>query len=768
MNTRPMKVAAALLCLAGACLASTANAQRPPCATTPGAPAKLLLAGNGSGLLPRASRSGVTSEMTVVDASGHALADSEIVFTLPANSSAKFFENGAKRLARTPYSIGCYLNVPEFITPTELGPIVMRAEVSGTGLSRDFQFNILETPAVHGIYEARLEPHGSFAAGGPRGYLARARMQVGFVDRPGLGFSGVPVTFTVPASGPSAVFEDGALSATVMSDVNGIALAPPMRSNGIIGKFSVKAASSAGERNVGTFANVGGARLDMVQVPGVTTEFPQNLENWGQVTLFGYPCEFPLPAGVAVDALVDGRPISTVPFDRMSVEGSVVRGCDASGNSTFIFASRGAWGSFGRYQVTYALKENGPVDGAVAEQTAKFDVTPQASGPAANGAPAWRAGAIPHRIDHPALCRLQAGTGAGVRTQDLPPAPAGQRFPWGGIRYVMPACTSVGSDQRVVVEFDAPVPAGAKVLWHGPGTAQAAAQWHSLPAAIHGNRLQFVVIDGGLGDADPAGSAISGVVALAVPEPGTAPDFHQGLWWGGPQQSGWGVGIAQNDARMFVTLYAYDDSGAPRWWVVPGGSWSADFATFTGAAYQPRWGSAGMIAGDPVGHVSLEFGGDGKATMRYQLGGKSGEHAIERQSLGAPARDLRWDYAGMWWYGAERNGEGVFIAQEHSTLFTVLYDYDYTGQTKWRVLPGGLWTENPYRVTGFVAPGLFSTRSDSSFFAGYDAARLRVLRDNDGGVLPKGDGLATLFLGYQFEFDSGNVPVTRDIERQPF
>src|SRR6185436_9109408 len=109
-------------------------------------------------------------------------------------------------------------------------------------------------------------------------------------------------------------------------------------------------------------ANVGGTRLEMVQVPSMTTEFPVSLDNWGQVTLLGYPCDFPLPTGVAVHALVDGRPISTVPFDRLAVDGSVVRGCDASGNSTFNLSSRGAWGSFGRYQVTYALTESGPVD----------------------------------------------------------------------------------------------------------------------------------------------------------------------------------------------------------------------------------------------------------------------------------------------------------------------------------------------------------------------------------------------------------------------
>jgi len=770
MNGTPMKVASTLLGIAAACLCVTAFAQRPPCSKTPGAPAKLLLLeGYANELLPRASRSGVTPEMAVVDASGGGLADSEIVFPLPAGSSARFPATGTTRYARTMYT-GCYVTVPEFITPTELGPIVMRAEVTGTGLSREFRFNIVETPARHGIYEAHLEPYIYLAAGGPRGYLARASMRVGFVDRPGLGFSGVPVTFTVPTSGPSAVFEDGSLTATVMSDFNGIALAPPMRSNGIIGKFSVKATSSAGERDVGTFANVGGTRLEMAHLPSGTSELPEYLENWGQVTMFGYPCDFPLPAGVAVHALVDGRPISTVPFLPPPQEGngSVIRGCDASGNSTFSFSSRGAWGSFGRYEVTYALTENGPVDGAVAEQAATFDVRPHASGPAANGVPAWRAGSIPHRISHSPFCRMQPGSGPELPSQDLPPAPAGQRFPWGGFRYVMPACFSGASEQRVVVEFDAPVPEGAKVLWHGRGSPQAAAQWHSLPAAIHGSRLQFVVVDGGLGDADPAASSISGVVALAVPEPGTAPGFHQGLWWGGPQQSGWGVGIAQNDARMFVTLFAYDDAGAPRWWVVPGGSWSSDFATFTGAAYQPSWASAGMVPGDPVGQVSLAFGVDGKATMRYALGGKSGERTIERQSLGAPSRDLRWDYAGMWWYGAQRNGEGVFIAQEHSTLFAVLYDYEPTGQTRWRVLPGGLWTENPYREIGFVAPGLFSTRSETSFFSGYDPMRLQVRRDSDGGVLPKGDDRATLFLGYQFEFDSGNVPVTPGIERQPF
>jgi hypothetical protein len=50
---------------------------------------------------------------------------------------------------------------------------------------------------------------------------------------------GVPVTFTLPASGPSATFPDGGLTSTVTTDKEGYATARGIRSNNVPGPFSI-------------------------------------------------------------------------------------------------------------------------------------------------------------------------------------------------------------------------------------------------------------------------------------------------------------------------------------------------------------------------------------------------------------------------------------------------------------------------------------------------------------------------------------------------
>ena len=41
------------------------------------------------------------------------------------------------------------------------------------------------------------------------------------------------------------------------------------------------------------------------------------------------------------------------------------------------------------------------------------------------------------------------------------------------------------------------------------------------------------------------------------------------LWWN-PSQPGWGVGIAQQAGRLFVTVFTYDTGGNPTWWFMSG------------------------------------------------------------------------------------------------------------------------------------------------------------------------------------------------------
>lgn len=48
------------------------------------------------------------------------------------------------------------------------------------------------------------------------------------------------------------------------------------------------------------------------------------------------------------------------------------------------------------------------------------------------------------------------------------------------------------------------------------------------------------------------------------------------LWWGGVEQNGWGINIAQQERTLFSIWYTYDQNGKTIWYVMPGGSWNGN------------------------------------------------------------------------------------------------------------------------------------------------------------------------------------------------
>jgi hypothetical protein len=81
---------------------------------------------------------------------------------------------------------------------------------------------------------------------------------------------GVSVTFTAPATGPSGTFLGGSLTATVTTDVNGLATAPTFMANTVAGTFTVTVVASGGNNPSGTFTltNTAGAAATIVATSG--------------------------------------------------------------------------------------------------------------------------------------------------------------------------------------------------------------------------------------------------------------------------------------------------------------------------------------------------------------------------------------------------------------------------------------------------------------------------------------------------------------------
>ena len=69
------------------------------------------------------------------------------------------------------------------------------------------------------------------------------------------------------------------------------------------------------------------------------------------------------------------------------------------------------------------------------------------------------------------------------------------------------------------------------------------------------------------------------IAASATPSPLDYSD----MWWVGDAENGWGMSIQQHAEKPFVAVYVYDNTGKPTWYVLPSGTWNADFTVFTGA-----------------------------------------------------------------------------------------------------------------------------------------------------------------------------------------
>jgi len=238
---------------------------------------------------------------------------------------------------------------------------------------------------------------------------------------------------------------------------------------------------------------------------------------------------------------------------------------------------------------------------------------------------------------------------------------------------------------------------------------------------------------------------------------------YQDMWWSGISQNGWGMSVVQHRDVLFSVVYAYDEAGAPIWYVLPGGTWNEAKTAFTGSLYLPKgapyaaYDASKFEVGEPVGTATITFNGTSKATVDYTINGVTGHKAITRQLFGAevsgaPLRGL----GDMWWGGSTQNGWGIAVLQQYKSLFSVWFTYDAQGKPTWFVMPAGTWTSSStyegklYRTTG--SPWLGHV---------YDPAMLKVIEVGTYKMKFIGD-TAT------FDYTIDGVPGTMPLVRQPF
>jgi hypothetical protein len=200
-------------------------------------------------------------------------------------------------------------------------------------------------------------------------------------------------------------------------------------------------------------------------------------------------------------------------------------------------------------------------------------------------------------------------------------------------------------------------------------------------------------------------------------ENGTLHADYQSLWWGGLQESGWGVSFAQEGGDVLPVVFAYDASGQPTWYVVMN-VWTAvmtwDMHELDAPAFQPRsspfhsYDARRFELGSSVGSFKFTFDSDAQATLTGILNGSVEPRILKtlvRQDFSGDTVAPLTISSGMWWGGPSQNGWGLSIMQQPGGMFIVWMTYGDDGRPTWFVMPSGHWNGTSYEGSILRASG---------------------------------------------------------------
>lgn len=214
------------------------------------------------------------------------------------------------------------------------------------------------------------------------------------------------------------------------------------------------------------------------------------------------------------------------------------------------------------------------------------------------------------------------------------------------------------------------------------------ATWSFDPAAMPPVSATFVVA---------GGSLIAPVAPVAD------------LWWGGASESGWGVNLAAQDDKLFISAFVYDASGNPTWLVMPEGRWDPTHTSWTGSFYKMHGSpltsySAAKLSAGSAGAGTFDFGNPEAATFTLDAFGSSLTKRISRFVF-SPDPTVG-SHAGLWWGGTGQDGWGLSLAQQGEGVFATWYSYGSDGEPQWLYMPGATKV-----AEGHYTGALYGTRS---------------------------------------------------------
>ena len=309
---------------------------------------------------------------------------------------------------------------------------------------------------------------------------------------------------------------------------------------------------------------------------------------------------------------------------------------------------------------------------------------------------------------HPTNCPVRTASLQFREQLDVQPPPPNLRMPYEHISYTSSQCSEPSTlfPYRQLARIQLPflIPPGTEVWVNDYLSSTAERTWRRATGAtidqygatfeIFGRRIS--------GINDPY---IFATAALALPQPPARTLDLQDLWWGGGEQSGWGLNIAKNDEKMFVSLFIYESDGRPLWVVMPEGMWDPVHEVYWGLMYIPSGSFHGSYdakkfrMGEAVGTGSLSFPTLDDARFDYQIRGLAGGKNISRYVFAKRNPEVAPTHSGMWWGGAGQEGWGVSIQEQGPSLFATWYTYGADGAPVWFYMSGGSWT-NATTFTG--------------------------------------------------------------------
>jgi hypothetical protein len=189
----------------------------------------------------------------VLDAFGDPVTDTTVNFTVVTTdgAGATFVGGGSSASADTNES--GVATSPLLVAGSTVGTFTVTATVSG-----------INSPATFTLTDVASAPYAITVGAGSSqntelGADFAVPLAVTVTDSDGNEITGANVTFTAPSSGPSGVFAGSGSSAVVLTNSNGVAVAPDFSANGTAGGYIVMA-RVAGLASEASFAMVNTAR----------------------------------------------------------------------------------------------------------------------------------------------------------------------------------------------------------------------------------------------------------------------------------------------------------------------------------------------------------------------------------------------------------------------------------------------------------------------------------------------------------------------------